>query len=60
MSQPNIPQEKIGKSMRVGIIVRLKMPSKRYLSAQMTRHFKQAPFFETTSKERPCNVMTLD
>ena len=30
-----------------------------YRSAQMKRHFKQAPFVETKSKERPCHIMTL-
>ena len=37
----------------------IKMPSKRYPSAQMTRRFVLAPFVETTSKERRCNVMAL-
>ena len=48
--------------MRMGclrIIVRLNMPSKHYQSAQMMRQFKQAPFVETMSTERLCNVMML-
>ena len=35
------------------------MSSKRYRSARMTRRFLLAPFVETTSKERRCNVMAL-
>ena len=37
----------------------IKMPSKCYQSAQMTRHFKQAPFVETMLKERRHKVITL-
>ena len=59
MSKPNSPQEKAVKKNVHGsvkknvhgslrIIVRLKMPSKFYWSAQMTRQFKQACFIETT------------
>ena len=40
-------------------ICAIKMPSKRYRSAQMTRRFVLALFVETTSKERRCNVMAL-
>lgn len=45
MSKPNSPQEKSLKKhdrRLLRITVRLKMPSKCYLSAQMTRRFKQA------------------
>ena len=51
MSNPNSPQEKSVKKNAHGllrIIVRLKMPSKRYRSAQMTRHFIQALVVEIT------------
>ena len=57
ISKPNSPQEKWLKKHGCGflfVIVRLKMHSKRYRSAQMTRQFKQALFIETTS-----HVMTL-
>ena len=62
MSKSNSPPEKSVKKHARGLLritVRLKMPSKRYRSAQMTRHFKQAVFVEITSKERRCNVMTF-
>ena len=62
MSNPNSSQEKsIEKHARelLCIIVILKMPGKRFWSAQMTRQFKQALFVETTSKERRSNVITL-
>ena len=56
MSKLNSPQVKSVKKLvcwLLRISVRLKMPSKRY------RSFKQAPFVETSSKERQSNVMTL-
>ena len=62
MSKPNSSREKsVKKHVRgvLRIIVRLKMPSKRYRSAQRTRHFKHAPFIERKSKERRCNLLTL-
>ena len=62
MSKPSSPQENSLKKHVHGlllIIVRLKMLRKRYRSAQMTRRFLLAPFAETKSKERRCNVMAL-
>ena len=62
MSKPKSPQEKSVKRHRRGLLlttVRLKMPNKRYWSAQMTTQFKQTPFVKTTSKQRRSNVMTL-
>ena len=60
MSKPNIPQVKSVKKHAHGLlIVRLKMPSKCYRSAKMTRQFKQVLFVKTTSKERRSDVMTL-
>ena len=65
VSKPNSPQEKSVEKHEcglLGIIVRFKMPSKGYRSAQMmrleARRTKRAPFVET-SIERQCKVMTL-
>ena len=62
MSKPSSPQENSLKKHVHGlllIIVRVKMFSKRYRSAQMTRRFLLAAFAETTSQERRCNVLAL-
>ena len=62
MSKPNSPQEKSVKTHACGllcIIMRLKMPSKCYRSAQMARQFKQDPFIETTSKECQSDVISV-
>ena len=62
MSKPSSPQENSLKKHVHGlllIIVRVKILSKRYRSAQMTRRFLLAPFAETTSKERRCSVLAL-
>ena len=59
MSKSNSPQEKSVKKHVRTHNCEIKNPSKHCQSAQMTRHFKQDPFIEPTSKEHQCNVMML-